>query len=45
MVKEMSKDHSMVLVKVLSDYPDKITGPVQKFDPMQMMQQMQQPKQ
>ena len=45
MVKEMGKDHSMVLVKVLSDYPDKITGPVQKFDPMQMMQQMQQQKQ
>ena len=45
MVKEVSKDHSMVLVKVLSDYPDKITGPVQKFDPMQMMQQMQQQKQ
>jgi hypothetical protein len=28
-----------------SDYPDKITGPVEKFDPMQMMQQMQQQKQ
>jgi hypothetical protein len=42
MVKEMSKDHSMVLVKVLNDYPDRITGPVQKFDPQMMMQQMQQ---
>jgi len=41
MVKEVSKDHSMVLVKVLSDYPDRITGPVQKFDPQMMMQQMQ----
>jgi hypothetical protein len=42
MVKEASKDHSMVLVKVLSDYPDRISGPVQKFDPQMMMQQMQQ---
>lgn len=42
LVKEMSKDHSMVLTKVLSDFPERITGPVQKFDPQMMMQQMQQ---
>jgi hypothetical protein len=41
LVKETSTDHSMVLMKVLSDYPDRITGPVQKFDPAMMMQQMQ----
>lgn len=40
-VKSVGKDNSMVLVKVLSDYPDRITGPVQKFDPQMMMQQMQ----
>jgi len=41
MVKEAGKDSSTVLTKVLSDYPDRITGPVQKFDPQMMMQQMQ----
>jgi hypothetical protein len=41
LVKETGNDHSMVLMKVLSDYPDRITGPVQKFDPQMMMQQMQ----
>ena len=45
LVKEVSKDHSMVLTKVLSDFPDRINGPVQKFDPQQMMQQMQQQRQ
>jgi hypothetical protein len=44
MVKEQSKDHSMVLEKGLDDYADKITGPVQKFDPMMMMQQQMQQK-
>ncbi len=44
-VKEMSKDHTMVLMKVLSGYPDRITGPVQKFDPQVLMQQMQQQRQ
>jgi hypothetical protein len=29
----------------LSDYPERITGPVQKFDPQMMMQQMQQQRQ
>ncbi|MGB2634024.1 MAG: hypothetical protein WAM58_08820 [Candidatus Acidiferrum sp.] len=45
LVKEMNKDHSMVLTKVLNDYPERITGPVQKFDPQMMMQQMQQQRQ
>ena len=45
MVKSVGKDNSMILVKVLSDYPDRITGPVQKFDPQMMMQQqMQRPQ-
>jgi hypothetical protein len=42
LVKQVGKDSSMVLTKVLSEYPDRITGPVQKFDPQLMMQQMQQ---
>jgi hypothetical protein len=41
MVKQVSKDDTMVLTKVLSDVPDRITGPVSKFDPQMMMQQMQ----
>jgi hypothetical protein len=41
LVRETSSDHSRVLTKILSDYPDRITGPVQKFDPAMMMQQMQ----
>ena len=35
----------MVLVKVLDNYQDKITGPVTKFDMQQMMQQYQQGQQ
>jgi len=46
LVKEAGKDGSTtILVKVLSDYPDRITGPVQKFDPQLMMQLMQQQRQ
>jgi hypothetical protein len=45
LVKEMSNDHSMVLLKVLNDYPDRITGPVQPFDPQMMMQQQMQRRQ
>jgi len=41
-VKEVSNNRTMVLVKVIDNYADKITGPVQKFDMQQMMQQMQQ---
>ena len=43
MVKEMSPNNTMVLTKVLTDMPDQITGPVQKFNPQMMMQQRQQP--
>jgi hypothetical protein len=45
MVKEVEKDRTMVLVKVLDNVPDRITGPVKKFDMQQMMQQMQQQRQ
>jgi hypothetical protein len=45
LVKQVGKDNSMVLVKVLSDVPDRITGPVRKFDPQVVMQQHQQQSQ
>jgi len=45
MVKMISKDSTMVLVKVLDNYQDKITGPVKTFDMQEMMQQMQQQRQ
>lgn len=45
MVKEVSSSETMVLTKVLTDMPDRITGPVQKFDPQMMMQRMQQQRQ
>lgn len=45
MVKQVGKSQTMVLTKVLNDVPDRITGPVTKFDPQQMMQQMQQQRQ
>lgn len=45
MVKQVSKDSTMVLVKVLDNVPDRITGPVKKFDMQEMMQQMQQQRQ
>ena len=45
LVKQTGKDRSTVLVKVLNDVPDKITGPVTKFDMQQMMQQHQQGQQ
>ena len=41
LVKQNSKDSSMVLVKVLDNVPDRITGPVKQFDLQQMMQQHQ----
>jgi hypothetical protein len=43
-VKEVSPNQTMILVKSLTNTQDRITGPVQKFDPLQMMQQMQQGK-
>jgi hypothetical protein len=42
MVKEVSPDSSMVLVKTMDSYQDKITGPVTKFDPSAFMRQRQQ---
>ena len=45
MVKEARANDTTVLIKILSDYPDRITGPVQKFDMQQLMQQMQQRRQ
>ncbi|MGA2419389.1 MAG: hypothetical protein ABSG69_04855 [Candidatus Acidiferrum sp.] len=48
-VKEVSPTSTMVLVKLISDAEDHITGPVKTFDPQemqrQMMEQMQQRKQ
>ena len=48
LVKSQSKDSSTVLVKVITDAKDHITGTPTKFDPMQMMrglgQQGQQPQ-
>jgi hypothetical protein len=44
-VKEVNPNSSMVLLKVLNDAPDRISGPVQKFDMQQMIQQMQQQRQ
>jgi hypothetical protein len=47
-VKEVSPGQTMVLVKVITDAQDHITGPVQKFDPEEMkrrmMEKMQQQK-
>lgn len=45
MVKQVGKNETMVLTKLLNDVPDRITGPVTKFDPQMMMQQMQRDRQ
>jgi len=45
LVKEISPGRSMVLVKVLTDVQDHITGTPMKMDPQQMMQQMMQQRQ
>ena len=46
MVKQASAHSTMVLTKLLSDFPERIAGPVKQFDPQafreQMMPQMQQ---
>jgi hypothetical protein len=39
LVKSQNKDSGMVLVRVVTDAKDKITGPVKPFDPMAMSQQ------
>lgn len=41
LVKQVDDNGSMVLTRQISDFTDRITGPVQKFDPQSMMQQMQ----
>jgi hypothetical protein len=47
-VKEVTPSHTMVLVKLITDATDHITGPVSTFDPeamkRQMMERMQQQK-
>jgi hypothetical protein len=43
LVKSQGKDSSMVLTRVITDAKSKITGPVQPFDPMKMMQQGERP--
>jgi hypothetical protein len=45
LVKSVTDNDTMVLVKVLSGATDHITGPVTKFDPQQMRQQMMQQRQ
>jgi hypothetical protein len=40
MVKYISSGETMVLVKVIIDAKDHITGPVQTFDPEEMKRQM-----
>jgi len=42
LVKQVGKDSSMTLVKVIDDFSDRITGPVKQFNVQDMMQQMQQ---
>jgi hypothetical protein len=45
MVKQVGKDRSMVLTKIITGATDHITGPVTKFDPKAMQQQMMQQRQ
>jgi hypothetical protein len=40
MIKSVSTNETMVLTKIITDAKDHITGPVQKFDPQAMRQQM-----
>lgn len=42
-VKSVSKDSSMELLRQITDAKSKITGPVQQFDPSQFMPQRQRP--
>lgn len=45
MVKSVSSGDTMVLLKVITDAKDHITGPVTKFDPQALQRQMmQQPR-
>jgi hypothetical protein len=45
MVKELGKNDTMVLTKIITGATDHITGPVTKFDPQAFAQQMQQQRQ
>lgn len=45
MVKQVGKNRSMVLTKIITGATDHITGPVTKFDPKALQQQMLQQKQ
>lgn len=45
MVKEIDSNGAQVLVKILDNATDRITGPVKQFDMQEMMQQMQQRRQ
>ena len=45
MVKQVGKNNSMVLTKIITGATDHITGPVTKFDPQAFAQQMQQQRQ
>jgi hypothetical protein len=45
MVKQVGKNRSMVLTKIITGATDHITGPVTKFDPKALQQQLMQQKQ
>jgi len=45
MVKEVGKTSTMVLVKVIDNFPERISGPVKQFDMQQMMRQQMQQRQ
>ncbi len=44
MVKQVGKNNSMVLTKIITGATDHITGPVSKFDPQAFMQGMKKPQ-
>jgi hypothetical protein len=44
MVKQVTKSETRVLLKVVADAQDQITGPVKVFDPQEMMRQRKQPQ-
>jgi hypothetical protein len=43
LVKTQGKESSMLLTKVITDAKDHITGTPKKFNPMDMMQEMDKP--
>ena len=45
MVKEVGKTSTTVLVKVVDNFPERISGPVKQFDMQQMMRQQMQQRQ